>query len=45
MFSRIFRRGDGFRRLFAQLAHSLGSAVAHPGAGRITGMLIAHLDR
>jgi len=41
MFSRIFRRGDGFRRLLAEL----GRAVAHPGAGRITGMLIAHLGR
>jgi len=41
MFSRIFRYSDRFRRLWAEIAHT----VARPGAGRITGMLIAHLGR
>jgi hypothetical protein len=37
MFSRIFRRGDAYRRLFAELARL--------GDRRTAGVLIAHLGR
>jgi hypothetical protein len=37
MFSRIFRRRDDFRRLWAEFAKL--------GDGRIAGLLIAHLGR
>ena len=41
MFSRIFRRRDGFRRLWAELARAVGS----PGDRRIAGIRIAYLGR
>jgi hypothetical protein len=41
MFSRLFRRGEGFRRLWTELAR----AIASPGDRRIAGLLIAYLGR
>jgi hypothetical protein len=41
MFSRLFRRGEDFRGLWAELART----IANPGDRRIAGLLIAYLGR
>ena len=41
MFSRLFRRGEGLRRLWAELART----IASPGDRRVVGVLIAYLGR